>query len=511
MLRLLVLSLIGAAAAGGCQQCKKGKDEDCYEGGSCFSAGSQQQCLDTGGEYCVTEFSCEDCLAKEMDCFHKNWALPCYAVGWEEGCTKLGSQWCGAASALESADAVEPFMDGDAVDAGTELGEVLQWSLVSVAALALVAACVAVGFCLKPKSSWTFAAPIDVPTERALKRLDTKLSSRGQSACAACACCSCQSAKQQKERLLAQAAMKAAGGPEFWSLTVAHLSKFLSDHQYALVKYCEKHAFTMDEGRPKHLCFDEDCSMDHGDMPYAYSDGRELDPLISNMHVVVSFLIKPLTKERARKKGHDAKGTLGMWAFLTEGRIQRARTFVSHCWNEKFQDFVDTLESLGPKEDVWICSFALPQNINIGEVLGNKPSCSPFARALNQAEQVLLAVDKNIEPPTRSWCCFELYLACKQQKTIRIEVPRQETPQKIKELKKSIKDAMEKVDISMCSASNAGDHERIMAEIGSSTGDVNSRLAEKAAVEYLSACRLLDAGTGGTRSSSSLPSLPDAV
>ena len=84
---------------------------------------------------------------RHQDCFHKNWALPCYAVGWEEGCTKLGSQWCGAASALEFADAVEPFMDGDAVDAGTELGEVLQWSLVSVAALALVAACVAVGRC----------------------------------------------------------------------------------------------------------------------------------------------------------------------------------------------------------------------------------------------------------------------------------------------------------------------------------------------------------------------------
>lgn len=66
--------------------------------------------------------------------------------------------------------------------------------------------------------------------------------------------------------------------------------------------------------------------MDHGDMPYAYSDGRELDPLISNMHVVVSFLIKPLTKERARKKGHDAKGTLGMRLdpqlrhFVTGGR-----------------------------------------------------------------------------------------------------------------------------------------------------------------------------------------------
>ncbi|CAE7241616.1 unnamed protein product [Symbiodinium natans] len=495
LLSLVALIATAAGATGGCQQCDRYREEDCSLDGDCFSAGSARYCLESGGEYCIP--GCFDCLAQAEECFHKNWALPCYSPGSEAACKQLNSEWC-VASASPSASAPSTASSAPSTgDSTAETGVILQWILVTLAVAAITTACCIIG-CLKRESSWTFVVPIDGPTERTLQRLESRLNSGKQGACSACYS---QTAQQQRDRLLAKAAMQAAGGPEFWSLTVAHVSHFLADHEDALVKYCDKHAFTMDQGRPKHLCFDEDCSMEHGDMPHSFCDGQAASPLNTNMHVVVSRLIKPLTKDGAAKKGRDAKGTLGMWAFLTEGRVQRARTFVSHCWNEKFQDFVDTLQSLGPKEDVWICSFALPQNINIGEVLGNKPSKSPFARALAQAEQVLLAVDAKIEPPTRSWCCFELYLACMQQKTIRIEVPTQETQADIRKLKKKVKDAMEVVDISQCSASNQGDHEKIMAEIGFAVGDVNSKLAEKAAVEYLSACRLLDARVSSSGSS----------
>ena len=35
-----------------------------------------------------------------------------------------------------------------------------------------------------------------------------------------------------------------------------------------------------------------------------------------------------------------------MWARLSEGNPVKAMTFVSHCWNERFSDFVATLNSL---------------------------------------------------------------------------------------------------------------------------------------------------------------------
>ena len=47
---------------------------------------------------------------------------------------------------------------------------------------------------------------------------------------------------------------------------------------------------------------------------------------------------------------------------------------------------------------VWICSFALDQNADIGPQLGQGLEECPFALALKQANAVILLIDENVEP-----------------------------------------------------------------------------------------------------------------
>ena len=487
-------------------------EEDCYQGGSCRSAGTQQKCLEGGGEYCVTDFSCEDCAAKGETCFRKNWAEPCYSPTKAECIDDPLAEWC--SKSLET---------GQAEAEGSE-GDILLWSLVAVGTLALVSVCFSTHFYfskssmwISKSSMWTFEAPIDCETERKLDQLDRTLRDSKQSCCCRKSIAQTQ---QAKDSLLAQAALKAAGGPEFWSLSVREVTKFLEDHQRALMEYCKNHTLHITSDLvPQcwHMCHTPNCSMDHGDVLHAPSSTKA-DPLEANMHIVVSYLIKPMTNERVQplvQGGKVARGILGMWAYLTERRIRRATTFVSHCWNEKFKDFVDTLKWLGNADEaVWICSFALPQNINIGEVLGNDPSKSPFAQALRQSQQVLLAVDEKIEPPKRSWCCFELYLAHRQEKPIPIVIEQPVQKMRMKQLlrlKKHVKEEMEKVKLKECSASRQEDKKKIMEEIGLHVPEVESILAHAAKVSYKKAKKLArtistsDSDLSPSSSSDSLP------
>merc|ERR1712190_542748 len=95
---------------------------------------------------------------------------------------------------------------------------------------------------------------------------------------------------------------------------------------------------------------------------------------------------------------------------------KKVQTFVSHCWNEIFAEFVGTMiESLSPGAVIWVCSFALPQNVDVGMQLSSSLQESPFARALIASERVLLAVDSNIQAWKRCWCNYEMYLAIKHK------------------------------------------------------------------------------------------------
>ena len=69
---------------------------------------------------------------------------------------------------------------------------------------------------------------------------------------------------------------------------------------------------------------------------------------------------------------------------------------------------------------MWICSFALDQNADIGPQLGQGLEECPFALALKQANAVILLIDENVEPLERSWCAYELFLAWKTSKSLTV-------------------------------------------------------------------------------------------
>merc|ERR1712216_633295 len=126
------------------------------------------------------------------------------------------------------------------------------------------------------------------------------------------------------------------------------------------------------------------------------------------------------------------------------------------------------------KHAVWICSFALPQNQNIGAVLSSNIQDSPFARALLAAQRIVLAVDAKVEPLERSWCCYELFLAVTNGKRLDIRAPLLS-----RTLFQCVVDKVGNLDIRNCSASNEDDHRRIMEVIAGAEDLVNEQIQDE--------------------------------
>lgn len=155
-----------------------------------------------------------------------------------------------------------------------------------------------------------------------------------------------------------------------------------------------------------------------------------------------------------------------------------AEVFISHCWNEAFDDFLRTLESnLDPEVVVWVCSLGIDQNVNIGAEIGDHLFNSPFARALQGATRVLLLMDEDAEPLTRVWCVLEAHLAFLWGKPYDMALP---------PLAESLDEAAWRMvggrlcdlDMRRCKASHAPDKLRILALVSERSGGVEALNAE---------------------------------
>ena len=51
--------------------------------------------------------------------------------------------------------------------------------------------------------------------------------------------------------------------------------------------------------------------------------------------------------------------------------------------------------------------MANPQNLDIGELLGCRPSLSPFAAALGSASHIIVAPNRAVSVYSRLWCVYE--------------------------------------------------------------------------------------------------------
>mmetsp|Transcript_54526 Transcript_54526/g.137644 ORF Transcript_54526/g.137644 Transcript_54526/m.137644 type:complete len:699 (+) Transcript_54526:115-2211(+) len=259
--------------------------------------------------------------------------------------------------------------------------------------------------------------------------------------------------------------------PQFWGITVQQLIDLLNElfdetNPDNLVDYCKAHKFTFIGGVCVHVCLNCDCP--YGDhkglqhMPLHDAVGLELQVMQPNMHSVVAREIKPRTKPH----GCSLARMLN-----PEGLAITA--FVTHTWEERFDQFVGTLEmALKPEEVVWVCSCALDQNADIKELLDSDDLLrSPFAQALRHAPKLVVTLDEALKVPERSWCAFEL------EKASQWAIPTFMWPYHMTSFK-DLEEKIDALDIRRASATSKVDQERIHKAIQNGIGydNMNQRL-----------------------------------
>lgn len=245
-------------------------------------------------------------------------------------------------------------------------------------------------------------------------------------------------------------------------LTVQQIWSLWVDIKDELLDYSRCHLLDADN---RHVCREANCKY-HGVAKSASQGNSELKPMEPNMHLVVSRHVKPLTAD----KGPDGRGC--SYATLLNGACPVPAThFVSHCWEHNFESFATALTrwACGQEIGVWVCSFALNQHGNIGEMLSDDICESPFALALGEAEKVLLVLDEKAMPLTRSWCVYEMYLAKERDMQPKILMDWSLGPQSLFDLERKVK----QLDLRKCTASQKSDHDRIMKEVGSKADHLN--------------------------------------
>ncbi|CAK9076488.1 unnamed protein product [Durusdinium trenchii] len=122
-----------------------------------------------------------------------------------------------------------------------------------------------------------------------------------------------------------------------------------------------------------------------------------------NLYELCECLIKPLTVparcsyvERIAESIH----------------LQMPSFFVSHWWGESVVASVKCIQKHAflrgrSKADAyWICAYANNQHDPSAEI-GDSPSKSPFFKAMQLSEGVLLILDQHATPFKRMWCCYE--------------------------------------------------------------------------------------------------------
>jgi len=110
------------------------------------------------------------------------------------------------------------------------------------------------------------------------------------------------------------------------------------------------------------------------------------------------------------------KGT--SYALFKNPQGLKTEAFVTHCWDENFNDFVASLQQCfalhDPKPNLWICSFAIPQDPDSTESLLSESipiEQSPFVLALQHASMFVVVRNWVTDLYSRSWCVCELHFA----------------------------------------------------------------------------------------------------
>jgi hypothetical protein len=265
----------------------------------------------------------------------------------------------------------------------------------------------------------------------------------------------------------AKAAAAMGGGPENWGITMNQLRAFHNEIREELRDYCNNHRLAAD-GSFTHVCVQAGCKCNHGCAkhrdPTPQEDVNRLEPVLENMHTVNEIFIKPRTL--------DNDGLYGYALKLNKNQPKKIETFVSHTWNGLFEDLVDAVQShVDADQAVFICTFALPQNIDVNAIIGDTTlDRTPFAKAHNVCRTHILAVDRNFDVLTRIWVNYELYLSFDRGKSCYACASRRiRSPAFLEAMGKYF----HTVDVRDSTASRVADYNAIMAAISGEEDDVN--------------------------------------
>mmetsp|Transcript_83676 Transcript_83676/g.157530 ORF Transcript_83676/g.157530 Transcript_83676/m.157530 type:complete len:349 (+) Transcript_83676:108-1154(+) len=268
---------------------------------------------------------------------------------------------------------------------------------------------------------------------------------------------------------LAKIAFEEGGGPINWGISVHQLVKFCEEIKPKLRDYCVDHR--LDPKTFCHVCLRDQCPHDHGCANcralHPDEDKTSLPTVEPNMHTVVALFIKPRTR--------DTHGLRGLALKLNLEQPKQVEKFVSHSWTGRFEDFVGTLSrKMLPETVVFICSFALPQNLDLNAMLGTDLESTPFALAHELACEVCLVIDESVDVIARAWVIYELYLSLARKKPLQIALTKTGA-----DFHQKIMHQVPSIDVRHSKASKESDLRAIKTTLAGKEDELNKAIRRK--------------------------------
>eukprot|EP00434_Breviolum_minutum_P024494 symbB.v1.2.021633.t1/scaffold1882.1/size97200/2 len=134
------------------------------------------------------------------------------------------------------------------------------------------------------------------------------------------------------------------------------------------------------------------------------------------MHHVNARILQPLCERFQKCYAH----------IVNEEAPLFLNVFVSHAWQEGFDEFVQYVASpfrhWSLQPNLWICATALLQSGDpsiLAAQVGVGPDDAPFTRALSRAQRLLVVRNPAVNLFERIWCCWELFKAYELGKNTR--------------------------------------------------------------------------------------------
>lgn len=145
-----------------------------------------------------------------------------------------------------------------------------------------------------------------------------------------------------------------------------------------------------------------------------------------SIHLINQHVIKPKTAEAGYMSWALMKHPTGLRNRRDGG--EHDLMFVTHNWKEGVYEFCRKILALPAYDNLvfWICFLANPQPWeweDLAKLIGARPEQSPFARALEKTNEMIIVANRAESIYKRLWCVYEIWLGMKLHLSGRVAVP----------------------------------------------------------------------------------------